>query len=269
MTFEIMDLDTESTTTSIDDKTEDFCENPIRDTLAEGLMCMLKPTIDQLDERVRAVRMNTPFLSHFTLKDYDQIYEPAEDSFLLIDALEQELPVLRNLKPALCIEIGSGSGVVITALGNALGRNSCYLAIDVNPIACIATKKTAEHNGVDIEVVTMDLLSAVQWRNRVDLLIFNPPYVVTPSEEVIGKGAHGDLTRSWAGGVRGREVMDRLFPMIPNILSPYGIFYLLVISDNGPEDVEQVMRKLGFVMHVVRERKIRGEHLLVLKFMRT
>lgn len=54
--FEAMDLDTESTTTSVDDKTEDFCENPTRDTLAEGLMCLLKPTIDQLDERVRATR---------------------------------------------------------------------------------------------------------------------------------------------------------------------------------------------------------------------
>lgn len=54
--WEVMDADTASTTTSIDDKTEDFCENPTRDILAEGLMCLLKPTIDQLDERVRATR---------------------------------------------------------------------------------------------------------------------------------------------------------------------------------------------------------------------
>lgn len=51
-----MDGETVSTNTSVDDKTEDFCENPTRDTLAEGLMCLLKPTIDQLDERVRATR---------------------------------------------------------------------------------------------------------------------------------------------------------------------------------------------------------------------
>lgn len=51
-----MDVETVSTNTSVDDKTEDFCENPTRDTLAEGLMCLLKPTIDQLDERVRATR---------------------------------------------------------------------------------------------------------------------------------------------------------------------------------------------------------------------
>lgn len=51
-----MDGDTESTNTSIEDKTEDFCDNPTRDALAEGLMCLLKPTIDSLDERVRATR---------------------------------------------------------------------------------------------------------------------------------------------------------------------------------------------------------------------
>jgi len=51
-----MEGDTASTNTSNDDKTDDFCDNPTRDTLADGLMCLLKPTVDQLDERVRATR---------------------------------------------------------------------------------------------------------------------------------------------------------------------------------------------------------------------
>ena len=52
-----MDIDTESTATSLDDEnTENFCENPTRDTLAEGLMGLIKPTVDQLDERVQVTR---------------------------------------------------------------------------------------------------------------------------------------------------------------------------------------------------------------------
>lgn len=52
-----MDIDSESTATSIDDEnTENFCDNPTRDALAEGLMGLIKPTVDQLDERVRATR---------------------------------------------------------------------------------------------------------------------------------------------------------------------------------------------------------------------
>lgn len=51
-----MEADTESTGTSLDENTENFCENPCRDTIAEGLMGLIKPTVDQLDERVRATR---------------------------------------------------------------------------------------------------------------------------------------------------------------------------------------------------------------------
>lgn len=48
--------DTESTATSIDENTENSCDNPIRDTLAEGLMGLLKPTTVILQENLHAVR---------------------------------------------------------------------------------------------------------------------------------------------------------------------------------------------------------------------
>lgn len=51
-----MELDSASDNTSIDDKTDDFCVNPTRDALAEGIMSLLKPTVDQLDDRIRATR---------------------------------------------------------------------------------------------------------------------------------------------------------------------------------------------------------------------
>ncbi|XP_030749656.1 SNAPIN protein homolog isoform X2 [Sitophilus oryzae] len=53
-----MEMDSESTATSIDENTENFCDNPTRDTIAEGLMGLIKPTVDQLDERVRATRLS-------------------------------------------------------------------------------------------------------------------------------------------------------------------------------------------------------------------
>lgn len=52
----VMDAETGSTNTSLEDKTDDFCENPTRDSIAEGLMSLLKPTIDQLDERSKPIR---------------------------------------------------------------------------------------------------------------------------------------------------------------------------------------------------------------------
>ncbi|XP_060516456.1 uncharacterized protein LOC132695879 isoform X4 [Cylas formicarius] len=54
----IVEMDSESTATSVDENTENFCDNPTRDTIAEGLMGLIKPTVDQLVERVRATRLS-------------------------------------------------------------------------------------------------------------------------------------------------------------------------------------------------------------------
>uniref|UniRef100_A0A1L8DA75 Biogenesis of lysosome-related organelles complex 1 subunit 7 n=2 Tax=Nyssomyia neivai TaxID=330878 RepID=A0A1L8DA75_9DIPT len=50
--------DSESTTSLEEENTENFCDNPTRDTLAEGLMGLFKPAIDQLDEKVRTTRVS-------------------------------------------------------------------------------------------------------------------------------------------------------------------------------------------------------------------
>lgn len=55
----------------------------------------------------------TPSLSHISKADYEHVYEPAEDTFILLDALEADADALRNgslggqgKKPRLCVEIG-------------------------------------------------------------------------------------------------------------------------------------------------------------------
>lgn len=211
-------------------------------------------------------KIKTPVFSHITSADLEHIYEPSEDSFLLIDALEKDLEFIREIGPSVCLEIGSGSGVVLTALGTALGSRCQYMSTDINPRACCITKETGRLNGVDIEAVCTDLVSGMRDSvgGAVDVLLFNPPYVVTPSEEV----GQGDLEYTWAGGERGREVMDRLFPRVDSLLSCRGLFYLLVLKENDPEDVERVMAEQGFSCTSVISRKTGPEHLSVLRFSR-
>ncbi|XP_037507382.1 methyltransferase N6AMT1 [Rhipicephalus sanguineus] len=209
--------------------------------------------------------METPIVSSFSESEAATVYEPAEDSFLLIDALEKELPEITRRRPSLCVEVGSGSGIVTAAIAKALGRTCCFIATDINEKAAAMTKRTCERNGADVDAVVNDLVGCLadRLRNQVDLLIFNPPYVVTPSEEVQGDQL---LTRSWAGGIKGREVMDRLAPYVSQILSDHGLYFLLVIKENDPDDVCKFMSTHGLQGRCVISRRCGAESLSVLRF---
>ncbi len=59
-------------------------------------------------------------------------------------------------------------------------------------------------------MVITDFTSGLDLSGKVDILLFNPPYVPTESDEVCGNG----IEASWAGGVDGREVIDRFIPLL-------------------------------------------------------
>lgn len=94
------------------------------------------------------------------------------------------------------IRYRSGSGCATAVLSRtittALGprHRTHFLATDLNPKAARATLGTGGANGVGLlEVVQGDLLTSLQPRveGLVDVLVFNPPYVPTPPEEVGGR----------------------------------------------------------------------------------
>ncbi|NWY51103.1 HEMK2 methyltransferase, partial [Chionis minor] len=196
---------------------------------------------------------------------FGDVYEPAEDTFLLLDALERDAAPLREAGVDICLEIGSGSGVVSTFLASSIiGSNALYICTDINPAAAYCTLETALLNNVHLQPVITDLVKGLSPRlnGKVDLLLFNPPYVVTPSEEV---QSHG-IEASWAGGKNGREVMDRVFPLVPDLLSPGGLFYLVTIKENNPDEILETMKKHGLEGTRVLSRQAGQEMLTILKF---
>ncbi|XP_018564541.1 SNAPIN protein homolog [Anoplophora glabripennis] len=117
-----MDLDSESTATSIDENTENFCENPTRDTLAEGLMGLIKPTVDQLDERVRATRISQLELKQCIESLSEELKKISESQQTTID-LDVYVKKLINAKQRVT--------VLSNILQNAQERlNKVHMSID-------------------------------------------------------------------------------------------------------------------------------------------
>ncbi|KJZ73650.1 hypothetical protein HIM_06983 [Hirsutella minnesotensis 3608] len=164
----------------------------------------------------------TPDTSHVP---YERVYEPSEDSFLLLDTLSSdgERQFLRQTvavdgDPApLVVEVGTGSGVVLAFVHaharDIFGTGRVLTAgVDVNAYACRATVATVRkaqqdaaaaadaaptsteaspggpsHAATYLGACMGDLASP--WRpNSVDVLIFNPPYVPTPALPVRPEG---------------------------------------------------------------------------------
>ena len=229
----------------------------------------------------------TPELSHLKLKEFQQVYVPAEDTFLLLDALEMELDAISatgNLRgdsaKATCIELGSGSGCVSTFLAQQLLKDLQFskwhfYCTDINAAAVEATRMTMHVNGIQssaFTVVNDNFCDSIERQlcGNCDIMIFNPPYVVTSTEELQDPSFDASLSKAWAGGIDGREVIDdflfkRKIP-IKMLRNPGGVLYLVVINANRPDEIiRQCHDLLGLKGHVVVKRKCGREYLHILK----
>jgi len=177
----------------------------------------------------------------------DGVYDPSEDSYLLVEA------ALDEVKPGdKVLEVGTGSGVVSLFLKDRAN----VVATDISPDAV----RNARLNGVD--VVRTDLFTGIC--GPFDLVIFNPPYLPTAEDERL----HTWLNRAFDGGPTGRETIARFLGDVGSILPPCGRVLTVFSSLTGVDEVARMYRDQGFSVEVVREEKMPFEKLVVLKCIR-
>ncbi|XP_057792568.1 uncharacterized protein LOC131009290 [Salvia miltiorrhiza] len=203
------------------------------------------------------------------VSSHPEVYDPCDDSFALVDALLADRANLIDHGPSICMEIGCGSGYVITSLALLLGKEcsgSYYIATDINPHAITATHETLEAHGCRAEVVNTDIASGLEKRlaGCVDVMVVNPPYVPTPDAEV---GCRG-IASAWAGGENGRRVIDRILPAADNLLSDKGWLYMVTLTANNPVELCLQMRKKGYASRIILQRSTEEESLSIIKFWR-
>lgn len=178
----------------------------------------------------------------------DNVYEPAEDSFLLADAA---LDVCTDDMTVL--EIGTGTGFVASVI--QANMNVELIATEINPYAAACAKS----NGV--VVVRTDMFSGIKKNRLFDIIIFNPPYLPTSDEEKVP----GWLNYAFDGGKDGREAIIRFLEEASDYLAEKGKILILISSLTGINEVRELMCENGFKSKIIARTKCSFEELVVIE----
>ncbi|MDV0446004.1 Release factor glutamine methyltransferase [Methanimicrococcus sp. At1] len=216
----------------------------------------------------------------------EDVYEPAEDTFLMADCAVKEFSDYEKNSgnarhaeqfelddPFSALEVGCGSGFVSAFLLNHFSDLD-LIAVDINPNAV----KCAQMNGVRaFESDMFDIFEKSRHLRSIDtpiedvspskpplgfdLILFNPPYLPTSEDEKVS----GMLNYAFDGGVTGRDSIDRFLKEVGDYLKSDGFFLLLISSITGLDETVTEMKKNGFSAEVVGTKKCSFEELIVLK----
>jgi release factor glutamine methyltransferase len=196
------------------------------------------------------------FFAHYVFQVLEEVYEPAEDSFLFADNLS-----VRD--GSIVVDIGTGCGILGIIAAEKAAK---VLALDVNPYAVQCAKENAKTNGVADKMffVQGDMFTPMKVRGEFDSILFNAPYL--PSE-----GNEGDswTERAWAGGVSGRDLIDNFISEAPKYLKLGGEILLMQSSLSNVEETLHGFANIGLKADVVAKQNlpffetvvlVRGEH---------
>lgn len=181
---------------------------------------------------------------------HPQVYEPAEDSFLLAE----------NIKVTLrdeVLEIGTGTGII--AIIAARGARN-VVATDINPNAIECTTKNLITNRVfNVELREGDLFDPVEGE-KFNLIIFNTPYLPTEEDDA----AADELNVAWDGGSDGRKVIDRFLDGLSEHLEQNGRVMLVQSSLSNVEKTLTRLEELGLQASVTASKKCFFEEIILI-----
>jgi release factor glutamine methyltransferase len=175
-------------------------------------------------------------MADFIINIHDNVYIPAEDSYLLADNLE--------IKPGQSVlEIGTGSGIV-AMYASKLTDN--ITVTDINFDACELARENFEANNIEnIEILFGNLFEPVENR-KFDVILFNTPYLPTEEGEVLDD----TINYAFDGGLNGRKVIDIFLNEVGNHLNDGGIVQMIQSSLSGNDETLDKFDELGFIAEI-------------------
>jgi release factor glutamine methyltransferase len=184
---------------------------------------------------------------------HPEVYDPAEDSFLLLEALQ--------ITPhETVLEIGTGCGLIALVYAS---KGAHVVCTDINPFAVQVTRHNKEQNRASLtgslEVRQGDLFSVLDRDERFDVVVFNPPYLPTPKKEK--PPSWQDVATN--GGRDGLRVTKQFIHHVKHHLHPAGQAYFIFTTLSDRSTLEQYLNNEGFSYEVCARQRLEGERLEV------
>ena len=175
-------------------------------------------------------------MADFIINTDDNVYVPAEDSYLLADNLQIK-------EGQSVLEIGTGSGIV-AMYASKLTDN--VTVTDINFDACLLAEKNFKENGIEnIEILFGNLFEPVKNR-KFDVILFNTPYLPTEDDEVLDD----TINHAFDGGLNGRKVIDLFLNEVGTHLNDEGIVQMIQSSLSGNDETLEKLNSLGFIAEI-------------------
>jgi release factor glutamine methyltransferase len=181
---------------------------------------------------------------------HPEVYEPAEDTFLLAKNLEIQ-------RKDEVLEIGTGTGLIAVYTAQ---RTKNVVATDINEhaIKC-ALKNTISNKTYNLELRHGDLFEPVT-NEKFDLILFNTPYLPTSEDEKLDD----NLNAAFDGGLDGREVIDKFIGDVKDYLKEEGRVQLVQSSLSDNDKTLQKLQELGFDAEITARENCFFEEIVVI-----
>jgi len=173
----------------------------------------------------------------------DDVYEPAEDTFLIAEHLKAAGQVL---------EIGTGCGMLSVLAAHRAER---VVATDINPYAAKCAKLNVKMHGVSekIDILIGDLFSPIKENYTFNMILFNAPYL--PDEKIEESESKSLIDYAWSGGKDGRQTIDRFLQQASKHLKSGGKILLVQSTLSNVEETLRKFRQEGFQARVIDKRR--------------
>lgn len=189
---------------------------------------------------------------HFNGLDIElhlEVYDPAEDSFLLLETL--------HIDPGdAVLEIGTGCGFIALECAR---QGAHVICTDINPFAVTLAKHNIKRNQHllkgDIEVRKGDLFSVIKEGEVFDVIVFNPPYLPTSNEEKVGDW----FDKAIDGGKDGLAVTKRFIAGVRACLSQNGRAYFVFSTLSNRSKLENYFKQKKIKYEVVSHSRFDSE----------